>query len=997
MSNEKSCVPVCVLALVAGLALRGTVSGQTETSEFKNERATGVAVRHAFQEQVRPLLKRYCVRCHDADTMTSGVRVDHFDGTLPDRHLRLWQSIRKQIVERAMPPADEPQLTEDERRMLEDWIGTGLDVARTRNSERNGSVRRLTVAQYRSTLRDLLGLREDLTDALPPDTVSKDGFLNNEQSMLLSPLLLEAYFEIAGRALDCCLVNETMPPTIQSFRMELGRGVNPAPIPDTLILGALSHLLENDDFLVTQLQPEKPFRYEPLRMRTHYRFIEGYQGNDTVRGWREFDSIYHAVFACMRGSDGYPKGRAYEMIPEGLLLRPAIPSAEVFNVDSTYGPHANFKISLRELSDHGNFRITVEAARYLDGLLLDTDATPQALPADGAITVSFSGVDDGQDESVRISQAGIYQVDVYAKPASEFLSLRLGPRHFSGRLTQPAFLVVQLDQGPIRVSAALPGSNIDRLVLTPLDPDDALAVRFERFAARRPKLGVHLGLRRDCGSTLTRVGSPQVVSSTTLQRYVFEGAINNYPSPDVEKDNVNYLAGIREIAVRSEYTDGRDMPRLRIRSVEFEGPYYEIWPPETHRRIFFDSEYASDSEAYAREIIRRFATRAFRRPLRDAEAESLVAVWKRSYGNSGEFRESIKDALQVVLTSPQFLFLIERSETPKPEPLDDWELASKLSYFLWNTAPDTQLLQEAAAHTLREHLDAEVTRMIDDPRFGQFSEEFVSQWLNLAKLDVVEINRELYPDFTRDTKAELRREPVQYVRYLIERNLPVKHLVQSDMIVANEVVASYYGLGERTESGFQFVPIRHGNPHLGGILSQAGILAGLSDGRESNPVKRGAWFARKLIAQPPDDPPPNVPQLAEDTTHLPLRERLERHRNQPGCANCHSGIDPWGIPFQQFDAGGRFRMDAAIDASSTLPDGTHVVDHEALRAYLVQERLGEVAFSFLKHLATYATGRTLSYNELEFLRKRTRDLKSEGDRMQDLLRFVVSSDLFLLK
>src|SRR4029079_8806943 len=143
---------------------------------------------------------------------------------------------------------------------------------------------------------------------------------------------------------------------------------------------------------------------------------------------------------------------------------------------------------------------------------------------------------------------------------------------------------------------------------------------------------------------------------------------------------------------------------------------------------------------------------------------------------------------------------------------------------------------------------------------------------------------------------------------------------------------------------------QHQHKNLGGILTQAGILAGLSDGRESNPIKRGAWLARKIIAEPPDEPPPNVPKLPDDDgTKLTLRQKLERHRNQKGCVKCHSGIDPWGLPFEQYDAAGLFRAEGASDASSTVPDGTQLADVAALKLYLVHDRLDQVTFSVLKH------------------------------------------------
>lgn len=1183
-----------------------------------------MALEPSFKQQVRPFLEQNCVRCHNADTMMSGVRVDQLDAAFEDRHLRLWESIRKRIGDETMPPKGQPQPASAERQQIVAWITRALDVARSRPTPKNGLVRRLTVSQYRNTLRALLLLDDDLADALPPDAVSRDGFVNNTETLQLSPLLMEAYFEIAEEALNRSIVDPNTKPAIQNFRVDLGASINPKPFPEELILGADSLLLNNSDFVVTQLRPSKPFAFEPCVMRTKYRFIEGYAGNDTVRGWKEFDSIYHAVFACMRGKRGYPKGSAYSTVPQGLLLRPAIPSDETFGGDGTYGPKANFKISLRELPDHGRFRVTVMAAKYNDGLLLDPGNSPQA--PEGSDSVIFRNLKPPQ--TVTIQKAGIYQVDVYAaarseapivadssrlgdglagswpldgnaagapgdygpagslegdarfvdspfgkavsldgdgdavviprhdamnvghgdftvaawihprqlrtagivalgvsswahgwyldmpdnqgvlriqtagpdnqpngtvssppgtlranawqhvaavvrrgknetrlyvngyavekgeigaanldnpkvnlhlgripgaqpfqgeldevriyrralgeaeiqgllQPGRQFVqppaekppevTLTLGDRQFSGTLQQPAFLVIRLEAGSLQVHAEITGvRGLDRIVLTPLAAEHEVSQRFCTFEKRSPRVGVHLGLRRDCGSTLSPVGAPQTVASDKFTRLVFEGAIRNFPSPDVEKDNVNYLAGIREIAVRGEYTDGRDMPRLLIRSVEFEGPIYETWPPPAHRNIFMDSTRKDDLPAYARETIRKFAARAYRRPITAAEESALVAVFRKSFGAGRHFQESVKDALQVVLTSPQFLFLIENSSTPEPEPLDNHELASKLSYFLWNGPPDRTTLKLAASGALRKQLDAEVGRMIDNPRFSRFIAEFTSQWLSLDKFNVLEPDRSRFPKLTRDTRTQLRQEPVQFLQYLIRNNLPVRNLIASDFVVANEVVASYYDFGGKTESGFQFVPIPHGRRELGGVLTQAAIMAGLSDGRESNPVKRGAWLARRIIAEPPDDPPPNVPALQEDTAQLSLRERLERHRNQPACAQCHAKIDPWGVAFEEFDAGGRLKQQP-VSAHSTLPDNTEVSGVNDLKRYLSQDRIDQVAFSVLKHLATYATGRSLTYNELNHLKLDGLKLKAGGYRMKDMIGFVVNSQLFLEK
>ena len=1181
-----------------------------------------------FEEHVSPFLSKYCTSCHGQEEMESGIRVDQLDGELRGRRQFLWKAIDKHVAEESMPPEGEPQPTADERKALALWIDGAIQKSLLRDKERNGSARRLTVAQYRNTLEGLLGLKEDLTGVLPADGVSKDGFVNNGQVLLLSPLLVEAYFEIAEKALNLSIVDEESKPIIQHFRMQLGQRINPEPFPDRLILGANSHLLDNADHIVSEPRPDKPFDFEHFRMQRKFRFIEGYQGNDTVRGWRDYDSIYHAVFACMRGNQGYPKGLAYQTVPEGLLLRPAIPSREQFGVESTYGPRANFKISLRELPEQGNFRVTVRAAKYDDGLLLDPGSNSRPEPSHGAITVKMpTERQNAEPQSVEIEQAGVYQADVYlttlndvkpdnsrlqdalvgawrfdgtatsegekelvgeltegaefvespfkqalrfngmggavvvprdesmnigegeftvaawihprglrqagivaagaygyahgwlvdmpngngvlrietsnsdnqlngavqssagaiandrwshvavvvrrgenntrlyvngfevgkgtinganldnpnlglhigripqadefkgeidevhlyrraldvaeikalVEPGSQFvqppatehrrkLTLTLNNRVFSSNRFQDAFLAVRLPAGPLQLGTQYEGNAaIDRVVLTPLDETDDLTQTFLRFEQRLPRVGVYVGLRRDCGSTMRPVGRSQPVTGDGFAEYIFEGAINNYPSPDVEKDNVNYLAGVREIGVRSDFTDGRDLPRLVIQSIDFEGPFYKTWPPESHRNIFIDSPHRDDPAIYAREVIRNFATKAFRRPITTGEEAALFNVWKESFAESSDFNQSIKDALLVALTSPQFLFLIENSATPDPETLEAFELASKLSYFLWNAAPDERLLKLASENKLHDSLDSEIDRMIADPRFEQFTREFVSQWLSLDKFDVVSFDRGLYPGLTRDTKDQLREEPIRFVQHLIRENLPLRNLIKSDFILANDVVANYYSLGDRVESGLDFVVLEHGDERLGGILSQASILAGLSDGRHSNPIKRGAWFARKMIAEPPDDPPPNVPELIEDDGSLTLRQKLEIHRDVKGCANCHAGIDPWGLPFEEFNAGGLFKNDPKVDASSGLPDGTEVASLNDLKNYLANDRIDRVAFSFMKHLATYAVGRDLNLREIVFLEEEGLQLKAQDYRIQEMIRFVVTSDMFLKK
>lgn len=1017
---------LCVAA--AALAAPGDFTAASEHGTLTSEAELAVRL-----PAVRGLLESHCIDCHDEASHAGGVRLDQVTAVPTAATRSLFERVARQLRAQAMPPEEAGPLADREREQLLAWAADGLAAFDARPVPRNGSVRRLTVTQYRHAIRDLLGIDEDVAGGIPADAISKEGFTNQSATLQLSPRQLEAYLEAALRAVHLAVVDPSVPPRVQRFRVELGQGINHAPRDEPLILGHISRLLPAADVRISQPVVDKPFACEPIAMQTSFRFIEGYQGNDTVRGWRDFEGIEHAVFACVRGSEGDdvkdfldPRGRGFETVPEGLLLRPSIPSEHYLGVDSKYGPLPNFKIAVRELPHEGRFRVTVRAACEPDLLVVPPAAS---MPAAEAV-YSMKAAEEG-GATVSLPEGGIYLVLVElagvgikqpqsdGQPAADSHELALvirphdtagkdtrhashAPRRVTARWSQPAFAVVRLPAGPVTLQARYAGSEpIEAISLARLDPAVDLARRFVQLEARRPWLGVHLGLRRDCGSTLAAVGTPQRVSSFEPRDFVFEGSIANFPDPQVEAGNPNYLAGLREIAVRSEYTSDRDMPRLLVQSVEFEGPLHEQWPPPPHAAVFdVPGGDAADAEARARGILGHFATRAFRRPVRAEELEGLMAIWRQSHAATGDERQAIRDGLVATLVAPQFLFIVEESATPAAEPLDDFELASKLSFFLWNHPPDDRLLSLAADGTLRESLVAETDRLIDDGRFDAFADVFAAEWLRLDRFDVVEIDRTRSPHLTRHVRPHLREEPARLLAWLIRTNAAADALVRCDTLLVNEAVAAYYGLDSTVESGFDFVPVPHDRPDLGGLLTLPAVLSGLSNGREPDPVKRGAWLARTIIARPPADPPPNVPKL-EDLTHLSLRERLEQHRSAKGCTTCHEGIDPWGLPFEGYGADGLAVTASpggtAIDARSRLPDGTEVDDFEAFRDYLVERQPDRLAMSIAWHLATYAIGRRPTPAEDRWLEEMTTDVCRAGGGLRNILQKLIASELFLTK
>jgi mono/diheme cytochrome c family protein len=993
---------------LAGLLL---FAGGVRAAEWPSEEAAQAAFPLA-----RAVVQQHCAACHDAEQHEGGVQLDRMEPFPTVATRSVFERMARAVREGTMPPEDAPPLSDAERAGLLEWAEQSLAAFDARPVLRNGSVRRLTVAQYRLAIQDLLGIEDDVTGSLPADAISKEGFTNQAATLQLSPSQLEAYLEAAGRAIDAALVDVTKPPEIQRFRVQLGQGINPHPIADDLILGHISKLLPTADVLITEPEIAKPFAFLPVAMQRQFRFIEGYQGNDTVRGWRNFAGIEHAVFACLRGSDGDdakdfldPRGRGHEVVPNGLLLRPSIPSDRYLGVGSKYGPLPNFKVAVRELPDEGRFRVTVRAACYDDLLVVP----PGNSSGRGGMEVRATRTAEGV-WSVDVPRGGIYLVQVGiagleprlpqpdGQPAADTreLSLRIGERQVTSRWSQPACVVVRLPQETVTIHAAYAGPEpIDAMTLVPLAASHELAERLVKMEQRRPWLGVHLGLRRDCGSTLAAVGMPQRVESGEVRDYVFEGAIANFPNPRVEADNPNYLAGFREIAVRSEYTSERDMPRLLVESVEFEGPLHEQWPPASQLSLMQGADADTrNTEGWARSVLRSFATRAFRRPATESEIGGLVNIWRRGVEAGDDPTRALRDAFVATLISPQFLFLVEASETPAAEPLAPEELASKLSFFLWNAPPDSLLLAEAAAGTLPARLAAETDRLLDDRRFHACAETFAAEWLRLDHFDVVEVDQSRFPHLSTHVRPHLRRQPAELIAHLIRSNAAVETLVRSEIVMVNEVVADYLRLEESVESGFAFLPVRHGREDLGGVITQPAVLAGLSNGREANPVKRGAWLARTLIAEPPADPPPNVPVL-EDLTQLSLREKLQRHRAAKGCRGCHESIDPWGLPFEGYGADGRAILEeaAAIESHARLPDGTEVADFATLRDYLVEERLDRVALSFAWHLATYASGRRPTPQEERWLTEMASDVCASRGGLRDILHAIVGSEMFLTK
>jgi mono/diheme cytochrome c family protein len=448
-------------------------------------------------------------------------------------------------------------------------------------------------------------------------------------------------------------------------------------------------------------------------------------------------------------------------------------------------------------------------------------------------------------------------------------------------------------------------------------------------------------------------------------------------------------------------------PTILLDWIEWEGPTPESWPPPAHEAIFFKGNSAVPDTAYAREILSRFATRAYRRPVRPEELERLVKLFEGAEAIGDNFTNSIKTALLAVLCSNNFLYLVEGSTAAPSPKLTDWELASRISYFLWSTIPDDRLLDLARQGTLHrpEVLRDEVHRMLGDPKAMAFATSFPRQWLQLRRVGMFEPDKKIYPEYDEYLEKSMVAETTAFFGEVLRQHLGLREFLASDWTMLNERLAGHYGIQDVKGEAFRRVALKP-EYHRGGLLTQASILSLTSDGTRHRPVHRGKWVLESMFGNPPPPPPPNVSALKPTPQNQPktsLRAKIEAHRDDANCAACHRKIDPLGLAFENYDAIGHWRLqeavregsgaDPRIDPSGELPDGRRFADAVELKALLVAD-VDKFNAAFTKKLATYALRRGMTFDDRTALAGIAAQSKEHDFELDTLIESLVLSDLF---
>ncbi len=554
------------------------------------------------------------------------------------------------------------------------------------------------------------------------------------------------------------------------------------------------------------------------------------------------------------------------------------------------------------------------------------------------------------------------------------------------------------------------------------------------------------------------VGTVRLTAGEKPKVYEFRGRLENVPVATGRKQKDKPLPDAVFVTPQNLYDDGtlndengfrkprmRDLPVATIDWIEFEGPVADVWPPEHHTRILFDSPLRdSDPDRYVRDVLRRFLTRAFRRPATEPEVARFASIYATLKPELKTVEATLRETLALALVTPQFLMV---NGTPADAAERRYALASRLSYFLWASMPDDELLALAASGELDKPaaVEKQVLRLLADPRARDFVRVFGRQWLSLDKTQTVPINRDLFPRFLyyvplgeragteephRPTvRDDMVDETLAFVSVLIRENRSVLDVVDSDFACLNQRLAVHYGVPGVQGHEIRPVPVKPEH-RLGGLLTHGSVLIGNGTGSAPHPIYRAVWLREAILGEDVPAPPADVPALSDTAgasaeKATTIKDLLAKHRQQPSCNACHVRLDPWGIPFEQYNAIGKYQPvvpkegtrvkpfstaahknltgysdylstlnTIAVQADARVPNGPTVNGMAELKAYLLKDRRDDVARNVLRRLYVYGHGRALTWRDRFVLDDLHDGVRKTGYGMRDMIVAICRHDSF---
>lgn len=442
--------------------------------------------------------------------------------------------------------------------------------------------------------------------------------------------------------------------------------------------------------------------------------------------------------------------------------------------------------------------------------------------------------------------------------------------------------------------------------------------------------------------------------------------------------------------------------------------------PETHKRLLdVDAKLAKPQQI--RVILKRFITKAYRRPATNDEVERLAKFVEATEAKGEKFESAMQLAFQAVLTSPKFLFRVELDDRPDsadPRPINEYQLASRLSYFIWASMPDDELFDLASKNQLNANLEAQVKRMLKDPKAATLVDNFVMQWLQLKRITAVAPDQKLFPQFNEDIRRAMIKETQLFFQEIVREDRSILDIIDGKYTYINGKLAGIYGIKDTKGNDWSTKKPTPGGKQIpwdefvrvelpaesvrSGILTQASVLTVTSNPTRTSPVKRGRWVLEQILGTPPPPPPPEVPELKEDSKSVSsasLRQRMEEHRKNPACANCHNKMDAMGFAFENFDAIGKYRWkdgEFNIDPAGKLPDGKEFKNPQELKTIL-KDKKELIAKNWAEKMLVYALGRGLEYYDKRTLNNIVSGTAKGNYQFSALVLEIVKSDAFRMR
>jgi hypothetical protein len=411
----------------------------------------------------------------------------------------------------------------------------------------------------------------------------------------------------------------------------------------------------------------------------------------------------------------------------------------------------------------------------------------------------------------------------------------------------------------------------------------------------------------------------------------------------------------------------------------------------------------SDPQALEK-ILARFLRRAWRRPVNGDEMEKWLAHYERMRKQADTPVSALKETLSAALASSHFLYLIEPFKSDEPRKLNAHELAARLSYFLWSSMPDEELFALADSGRLLDTkvLGEQFKRMLADEKSDRFADQFSMQWLDLEGVNRVAVNPQYYKDFDNRLKLDMVGETKAFFKEILRSDTSALQFLDADFTMLNATLAKHYGLSGPKSQFFERVSLKNTN-RPGGLLGHASTHLAGSDGADSHPIKRAVWIRERLLHDPPNPPPPDVPSVEKsvpDFEKLSIREQLAVHRKKEACADCHRSIDPWGIALEAYDAIGLYRQKTArrrkpVSSETVLPGNHEISDLADLQKYMLNERHEQFSKALVSKLLTYALGRSLKFEDELLIEELSVNFAKDDYRLSGLMKNIVTGRPFL--